>query len=66
MSIHVRIDTALCEGHAQCVSAAPAVFDIADADEQARVIVPNPPEGVRADVESARNLCPTNAVIVNG
>lgn len=65
MSIQVRIDTGLCEGHAQCVRAAPQVFDIADSDEQARVLVPNPPDDVRADVESARNLCPTNAVLID-
>jgi ferredoxin len=62
----VRIDTDLCEGHAQCVHAAPAVFDIADSDECARVLIAQPPEELRAAVEDARSLCPTRAITVEG
>jgi ferredoxin len=60
----VRIDTDLCEGHAQCVNVAPAVFDIADSDEQARVVMVQPPAELRGDVELARRFCPVRAITV--
>jgi ferredoxin len=66
VTMQVRVDVGLCEGHAQCVSAAPDVFDIGDSDEYAQVVQGSPPEHMRGEVELARNLCPTKAVIVEG
>ncbi|BCO49679.1 ferredoxin [Mycobacterium paraintracellulare] len=66
MTMKVRIETGLCEGHGQCVSAAPQVFDMADSDEIAHVVLESPPESMRGEVEFAQKLCPTKAVIVDG
>lgn len=66
MTMKVRIDTGLCEGHGQCVSAAPQVFDMADSDEYPHVVLESPPESMRGEVEFAQKLCPTRAVIVDG
>ena len=57
----VVVDRDLCEGHARCVEAAPAVFEIDDDDEM-RVIDENPGEGQRPGVEAAVSNCPRQAL----
>ena len=57
----VVVDRDLCEGHARCVEAAPAVFDIDDSDEM-HVIDENPGEEQRQAVEAAVANCPRQAL----
>ena len=57
----VVVDRDLCEGHARCVAAAPAVFEIDDNDEM-RIIDENPGEGQRPAVEAAVANCPRQAL----
>jgi ferredoxin len=64
MTIKVHVDADLCEGHGQCVTAAPQVFAMDDDDEQVRVLIAEPPEDLRADVERACALCPTRAITI--
>ncbi len=56
----------LCEGHAQCLLAAPGVFDLPDrADqvaEQVVVLNPDPPETDRDRVIRAAAMCPAQAI----
>ncbi len=57
----IEVDRELCYGFGDCVSSAPAVFELDD-DEKAIVIDPN---GASRDdlVEAAAN-CPVNAITI--
>ena len=57
----VVVDRDLCEGHARCVEAAPAVFEIDDNDEM-HVIDENPGAEQRQAVEAAVANCPRQAL----
>jgi ferredoxin len=57
----VIVDRDLCEGHARCVEAAPAVFEIGDDDEM-HVLDENPGEEQRRAVETAVVNCPRQAL----
>lgn len=62
MKVHLEVEQ--CEGHGQCVSAAPHVFALDHDDEQVRLLMAEVPEAQRADVEQACSLCPTRAITV--
>lgn len=60
----VTVDLDLCQDHGQCAIAAPNVFRIDDAgrlDFDA-----DPPESERLDVEGAADVCPVQAILVEG
>jgi ferredoxin len=59
--MNVIVDRDLCEGHARCVEAAPAVFEIGD-DDQMYLLDPNPGEDQRRAVETAVANCPRQAL----
>ena len=62
--MHINVDYDLCEGHGQCILAAPDVFDLPDDSEQVVVIDPDPPEAVRDAVIQAAAMCPAQAIRV--
>jgi len=59
--VKARIDSALCQGHGQCVFLCPEVFS---ADDQGFATVENEevPEGAQANVEQAEASCPEGAI----
>ena len=57
----VVVDRDLCEGHARCVEAAPAVFEICD-DDSMYILDENPGEDQRLGVETAVANCPRQAL----
>ncbi len=57
----IRIDYDLCEGNAVCMKVAPEVFVVGE-DDRARLLDPNPPESLRAKVETAVRRCPRQAI----
>lgn len=57
----VVVDRDLCEGHARCVEAAPAVFDIGGDDEM-NILNENPGDDQRQAVEAAVANCPRQAL----
>jgi len=59
--MRVIVDRDLCEGHARCIEAAPAVFEIDDEDEM-RILDENPGEDQRQPVETAVANCPRQAL----
>jgi ferredoxin len=64
--MRVEVDPTLCAAHGDCVVAAPKVFDLDDDEDFARVLDPNPPEALRADVEMAVQVCPVSAIRLDG
>lgn len=60
-TLSVRVDIAACEGHGQCMFAAPEVFT--DLDDEGKIVyVAAPPASARAAVEEAARMCPTGAI----
>jgi ferredoxin len=62
----ITVDYDLCEGHGQCVIAAPDVFHIPDGADVVTLLDASPPEGFRGQVEEAASLCPILAITVEG
>ena len=62
--MRVNVDLERCEYHGQCVIAAPDVFDLKADDELVWDV--EPAEDLRADVEAAADVCPTQAITIEG
>jgi ferredoxin len=60
--MHITVDYDLCEGHGQCLLAAPDVFDIPDGAEQVVVLDPDPPDAERDRMIRAAAMCPAQAI----
>ncbi|MEU7989717.1 ferredoxin [Streptosporangium canum] len=58
----VIVDRALCQVHAQCVFAAPEVFELDDDDRL--VYVAEPDDGLIDAVEEAARACPVQAIFL--
>ena len=59
--MRVVVDFDVCQSNALCMSAAPEVFEVRD-DGYLYVLNENPPETLRAKLEEAAQLCPTQAI----
>ncbi|MGC1816675.1 MAG: ferredoxin [Casimicrobiaceae bacterium] len=59
----VIVDFDACMSNAQCVLAAPNVFEVRE-DGMLYVLQEEPPESLRAQVENAARLCPTQAITI--
>ena len=62
--ITVTVDRDLCQNHGQCVFAAPQVFEL---DEEGELVVLQEEVGedLRANVEEAADVCPTQAITID-
>ncbi|AKK26854.1 ferredoxin [Mycobacterium sp. EPa45] len=63
--MHITVDYNLCEGHGQCLMAAPELFDLPDGAEQIVVLNADPPESERERALRAAAMCPALAIHVN-
>ncbi|MGW5862294.1 ferredoxin [Streptomyces sp. NPDC055239] len=62
--LKVTVDLDVCQNHGQCVFAAPDVFAL---DEDGHLVYAElPDEALRADVEDAADVCPLQAIRVEG
>jgi ferredoxin len=59
--MRIVVDHDLCEGNAVCVRVAPEIFAVGD-DDQAQVLLADPPESQRANIEAAVARCPRQAL----
>ena len=59
----VVVDFDLCMGNAQCMLAAPQVFEVRD-DGMLYVLQEEPSEALREAVENAARVCPTQAITI--
>ncbi|SBS72970.1 Ferredoxin-2 (modular protein) [uncultured Mycobacterium sp.] len=64
-AMHITVDYDLCEGHGQCLMAAPELFDLPDGAAQVVVLNPNPPESERDRAARAAAMCPALAITVS-
>ncbi|HSF02202.1 MAG TPA: ferredoxin [Solirubrobacterales bacterium] len=57
----VVVDFDLCESNAVCMDVCPEVFKV-DEDDMLHILIENPPERLRKQVEEAVRLCPRQAI----
>jgi len=62
--MRVSVDLARCQGYANCLSAAPDVFDLDDESGLAVVLVDDPPPASYDGVRRAARMCPVAAILV--
>ncbi len=60
----VKIDEEECTGCEACVDICPDVFEMTEDGDLARVKVETVPTELEADVESARDDCPAEAILI--
>ena len=65
MSLKVIVDWDLCQDHGQCCFTAPEVFELGD-DGKMHVLIDEPDEALRAKVEDAADVCPVQAITIEG
>ena len=61
----VVVDFDICQSNAVCMEVAPKVFEVRD-DGYLYVLIEQPPESMRAEVEEAAERCPTGAITIEG
>lgn len=59
--MRIVVDWDLCKGHGVCAGEAPLVFHVSRGGELT-VLLEEPPEDQRANVEAAIQYCPTGAL----
>ena len=59
----VVVDRNICQDHGQCCFSAPTVFEL-DSDGRMAVLVEEPDESLRAEVEEAADVCPVQAITI--
>ncbi|ANE79100.1 ferredoxin [Mycobacterium adipatum] len=63
--MRIEVDVTLCEGHGQCLMAAPQVFDLPDGADHVVVLDADPPERERDAVVRAAAMCPAQALSIS-
>jgi ferredoxin len=62
-SYRVEVDADLCQGHAMCELEAPDVFKVPKRGP-VQILDYEPPDDIRAQVERAVEMCPTQALFI--
>jgi len=62
----VIVDELRCDAHGVCVEACPEVFDLDVSDDVVRVLIDEPDESLRDDLERAEAACPKAAITIEG
>ena len=61
----VTVDYDVCASTGSCMQICPEVFEVRK-DGFLYVLIEEPPESLRAQVEQAADMCPTAAITVDG
>lgn len=62
-SFRIGVDADLCQGHAMCELEAPDYFRVPKRGT-VEILVTEPPEDARAEIERAVEMCPTRALFI--
>ena len=60
----VVVDELRCDAHGVCVDACPEVFALSDDDDKVRVLVAQPDESLREQLDRAALICPKAAITI--
>ena len=61
--MRIAVDRDLCEGNAVCMKVCPEVFTVDD-DDQAKLLIEQPGEEYRDQIEAAVRRCPRQALAI--
>jgi ferredoxin len=61
VNMRVRVNWDLCESNALCMGVAPEVFEVGE-DDELSLLMEEPPEHLRAEVQQAAASCPKGAI----
>ena len=62
--MRVVVDKLRCDAHGVCVDACPDVFALSDDDDKVRVLVEEPDESLREQLQRAAVVCPKAAISI--
>jgi ferredoxin len=62
--VRVAVDLTRCAGYGNCVDAAPDVFDMAEDEDVAIVLIESPAPKHEEAVRKAARVCPADAVLI--
>ena len=62
--MRVVVDELRCDAHGVCVDACPEVFALDDDDDKVRVLVEEPDESLREQLQRAVVVCPKAAITI--
>jgi ferredoxin len=62
--MRVVVDELRCDAHGVCVDACPEVFALSDDDDKVRVLVEEPDESLREQLQRAVLACPKAAITI--
>ena len=62
--MRVVVDELRCDAHGVCVDACPEVFALDDDDDKVRVLVEEPDESLREQLNRAVLICPKAAITI--
>lgn len=68
MTLKVKVDLELCQGHSVCLGECPEVFDVVEPDDGyplVKVLLEEPPEDLREKVLTAAKYCPNHVITVD-
>ena len=60
----VVVDELRCDAHGVCVDACPEVFALSDDDDKVRVLIEEPDESLREQLQRAVVACPKAAITI--
>jgi ferredoxin len=60
--MRIHVDPSVCEGHGECVAAAPELFDLGDDDGAVHVLGEPMNESSLAQARGAERVCPVGAI----
>lgn len=63
----IKVDLDLCQGHSVCMADCPEVFDVVEQEDgypHVKVLIEEPPEGLRDKVMKAARYCPNHVITV--
>jgi ferredoxin len=64
--VKVVVDALRCDAHGVCVDVCPDVFALSDDDDKVRVLIEEPDESLREQVQRASVVCPKAAITIEG
>ena len=62
--MRVVVDELRCDAHGVCMDACPEVFALSDDDDKVCVLVEEPDESLREQVQRAAVVCPKAAITI--
>ena len=60
--VRIVVDRELCESLGVCVSLRPDVFEIDEDDDTMKILLEEPPESLRSELEKVVDSCPRTAL----